>query len=220
VKNWQRQFLMGGGAAAAQWWQVAGVTCAVAYQPKGAASLSASYANLANPGTNDAAMGVAPTWTTTDGWAFDGISQYLITGYVATQAMTCLVRLSDWAGSGEVYIAIGSYKDGGTVSWLVNKSSVGGIDELYFGPIIPNSLGTTASSGIFGMAGGKGFVDGVAGTQYTGWSGTGLGLYIGAGNRDGSPIFYARVKVKAVWIGAATLTDQQVADLTAAMAAL
>ena len=49
-------------AAAAGWWVVVGKTCIAAYQPKGAASLAASYVNLQQPGTYDAAPGVAPTW--------------------------------------------------------------------------------------------------------------------------------------------------------------
>lgn len=68
-------------AAAAGWWQVAGQTCAAAYQPIGAASLAASYVNLANPGTYNAAPGVAPTLAA-GGWSFDGLTQYLTTGIV------------------------------------------------------------------------------------------------------------------------------------------
>lgn len=62
-----------GGAAsppaAAPWYLAGGAPTPIAvYQPKGAASLAASYVNLANPGTYDAAADVpgygAPTWTT------------------------------------------------------------------------------------------------------------------------------------------------------------
>jgi hypothetical protein len=48
---------------------IASSDCIAAYQPKGAASLAASYSNLNNPGTNDAAAsGGTPDWATGDGW--------------------------------------------------------------------------------------------------------------------------------------------------------
>lgn len=48
-----------------------------AYQPIGAASLAASYVNLASAGTYDAAPGTAPTFATATGWTFNGTTQYL-----------------------------------------------------------------------------------------------------------------------------------------------
>jgi hypothetical protein len=41
-----------------------------AYQPKGAASLAASYVNLANPGTHDLSTTSAPEWSASTGWGF------------------------------------------------------------------------------------------------------------------------------------------------------
>ncbi len=47
-------------AAASTWWDNNGAIsgCVAAYQPKGAADLAASYVNLANSGTYNAAPGV------------------------------------------------------------------------------------------------------------------------------------------------------------------
>jgi hypothetical protein len=61
------------------WYAVAGLlaNCILALQPRGAASLANSYINLANPGTYDAAPGVAPTLDAT-GWTFNGTTQYLL----------------------------------------------------------------------------------------------------------------------------------------------
>ena len=63
-------------------WYLAGgiakANCIAAYQPKGAASLAASYVNLVTPGTYDAAPGTAPTFDSALGWTFDGTSQYLV----------------------------------------------------------------------------------------------------------------------------------------------
>jgi hypothetical protein len=63
-----RRALLGGGRRATPWWYVAGQTCVAAYQPIGAPSLAASYVILANPGTYDAAPGVAPTFDAATGW--------------------------------------------------------------------------------------------------------------------------------------------------------
>lgn len=60
-------------AAAVPWYLSGGIAaanCIVAYQPKGAASLAASYVNLANPGTYNAEPGSAPSFDTTIGWTF------------------------------------------------------------------------------------------------------------------------------------------------------
>ena len=69
-------------SAAVPWWLSGGISaanCIAAYQPKGAADLAASYVNLANPGTYNAAPGVAPTWAAADGWTFGG-TNYLLCG--------------------------------------------------------------------------------------------------------------------------------------------
>jgi hypothetical protein len=68
-------------SSVAPWWLSGGIpaaNCIAAYQPKGAASLAASYVNLAAPGngladgTYDAVPIVAPTWNSTNGWIGDG----------------------------------------------------------------------------------------------------------------------------------------------------
>jgi hypothetical protein len=70
--------------AAVDWWQSGGISSANAlavFQPVGAASLAASYTNLANPGTNDAAPGTEPTFDPSYGWALAAASsQYLVVG--------------------------------------------------------------------------------------------------------------------------------------------
>ena len=70
----------------------ANVCCCV--PAKGAASLAASYINLANPGTYDAAPGTAPSFDTATGWTFAAASsQYLTTGIVFGVNWTILVRV-------------------------------------------------------------------------------------------------------------------------------
>ena len=79
-----------------EWWQsVAGKTPIVVYQAKGAASYAASKVNLANAGTNDAIEGTAPTWNSTDGWIFDGSTQYLLTeNFTNSNNLTIITRFS------------------------------------------------------------------------------------------------------------------------------
>jgi len=80
------------------WWLVAGISASqvvAAYQPKGAVDLAASYVNLANPGTYDAQVGVAPTLESS-GWVFNGTTQYLL-GPPSSNAGFA-VRFSDVSG--------------------------------------------------------------------------------------------------------------------------
>jgi len=81
---------------AGNWWDAGGAPTPIAvYQMKGAASLAASYVNLINPGTYDAAPGVAPTWDSTNGQIYNGTTQYLITGINQAQNMTVIIRCSN-----------------------------------------------------------------------------------------------------------------------------
>ena len=111
----RRALLSGGQAAAVVPWYLSGgilaANCIAAYQPKGAASLAASYVNLANPGTYDAAPVVAPTWDAVNGWVGDG-TQYLNTGVVPAANYSMFVRFS--GAPQNVYKALcGSYGGAG-----------------------------------------------------------------------------------------------------------
>ena len=72
------------------WWLAGGISAAdVAgvWQPKGAASLAASYLRLAGDkgyANIDPAVvgsGVAPGFDTASGWIYNGLTQFLTTGY-------------------------------------------------------------------------------------------------------------------------------------------
>lgn len=84
------------GKQSAAWWLAGGIpgsNCLAAFKPKGAASLAASYVNLASGGaTWDAAPGVAPTFDTSYGWDFNSAAyEYLVIG---SGAMFSAVPLS------------------------------------------------------------------------------------------------------------------------------
>lgn len=108
---------LGGDAAAAAlpWWNIDGMTpgsvggsCVAAYQPKAGglyfpANIAESYINRANPGTYDAAPGVAPAWGALLGWVFNGTTEYLKTGIIPVyQTWSALIQFNsvDPAGNG------------------------------------------------------------------------------------------------------------------------
>ena len=89
-------------SAAVPWWLSGGIAaanCIAAYQPKGAASLAASYVNLASPGTYNLTIPpgmTAPTWDTSYGWLGNG--KCLDTGIVPDPAtMSAVARFADTA---------------------------------------------------------------------------------------------------------------------------
>lgn len=99
-RAFQPPFATAGAAAAPPWWTAGGTipaaNCIAAYQPCGAASLTASYVNLANPGTYNAAPGTAPSWTAIGGWRFvAGTSAFLTTGITPGQGWSMAVQYAN-----------------------------------------------------------------------------------------------------------------------------
>ena len=203
------------GTPAAGWWLVAGKTCVAAYQPIGAASLAASYTNLANPGTHDAAPGTAPTHASATGWTFNGSTQYLTTGVVpGGGTWTAIARFSDVGVAGMVLGGQGG--SGQFYLWIrtnFNQVEYGNSGFLRKNP--------AASSGVFGFAGKtayrNGAPDGVINTN----NGTQIAILLGAYNTGSEiPGLLLNGKIQAVAIYSDTLSGAEVAILSAAMAAL
>lgn len=208
-------------AAAADWWEVAGKTCVAAYRAKGAASLAASYTNLADPGTYDAAPGTAPSWASGTGWTFNGSSQYLTTGITTIDdTWTFLARVSSVAGSGARGI-IGSYNSGVGASLIQIGDSV---VDAYNGLDYPSGLvqnAPTMTAGVYAMAGKTLYRNGVAeANPVPAGAGTFLTAFIGAININGSAGNFFNGNIQAVAIYSDTLTPGEIATLSAAMAAL
>lgn len=197
--------------AAGNWWEAGGATgCVAAYQPKGAASLAASYVNLANPGTYNAAPGTAPTFDTATGWAFDGLTQYLNTGVSPVSGFSMIVKFTNFSSSGNqlivgyVFEATTRFGAGGTasVNWMNYGDNQGG----------PGSRITTGTLAITPAAY---YVNSTEYTHAGTFTGTGAAITIGKGGG-----YFASVKVQAVAIYNTTLTAPQVAAISAAMSAL
>lgn len=199
-------------AAPAGWWVVAGKTCIAAYQPKGAADLAASYINLANPGTYNAAPGVAPTFNAATGWTSNG-TQWLNTGVVPAAGYTAIVRFSGFPASTGKSI-FGEYTSGARFDQSPGHAAgvifcAGG---LVFSP-------PQMASGVLGVAGQQGYRDGIAdGAAIPAWTAT-TALPIYLLNRSGGDNI-ATASIQAFVVFSSTLTPAEVLAVSTAMAAL
>lgn len=222
----RRYYTMGAMLAVRQnitsgnWWEITGETCVAAYQAKGAASLAASYVNLANPGTYDAAPGTAPTFDTATGWTFNGTTQYLTTGISPASNMSVAIRFSSAVvsvGNKCIMGARGVMGGGsGLIFWIVGSP----ITERYY----DNGSRVTVSGAVAGavlcIAGTKGYRDGIENATGLAGTATGPSMYIGATNNNGTASFYTNAQIQAAVIYSTTLDAAQVAQVSAAMAAL
>lgn len=201
---------LGGGA---KWWQVPGATCVAAYQPKGAADLAASYVNLANPGTYNAAPGVAPTLAA-GGWSFDGVDDYLSSQVSALGTTSLAIRFVWTSPNKHFYGTSGSQTRFYTQS--ANGQSIAG-----YGSGTGVLGGTAFSSGIVAAAGAEYYQNGISqGTVSGTFTGTGGAIYIGALNNGGTAASFCAVTIAAVAIYSTVLSADDVAALTTRMQAL
>lgn len=196
------------------WYLAGGITaaqCMAAYQPKGAASLAASYTNLANVGTYTAAPGTAPAFATATGWTFNGATnnRYLETGIPSNQSpVSCIVRLTP--------TSFAAYR-----SMLGNSSSTPGAFEfdleITTGKLllVRSNVAILATSSIALSLS----VDAVCGISYNGVTGA-YKFYINgiaAGNGTSASALTAGITQR---IGATTVASAVAQPLVGDMAAL
>lgn len=205
-------------AATADWWEVAGKTCVIAYQAIGAASQAASYVNLANPGTYDATPGVAPTWSSAAGWMCDG-TRYLNTGYVPPDTnLSVLVRYANMSTGVDFNTLCGSLDGSGY--YIVRASGAGvrswwngGTGGLY---VVPDTI----TSGVMGQAGLTAYFDGSSVGTIPGGTQTSGNMYVCAASFGGGTYYPFTGDVLAFVAYSDTLTGGEMATVYAAMAAL
>jgi hypothetical protein len=200
------------------WYLAGGASMPVAaYQPIGAASLAASYVNLANPGTNDAAPGVAPTWNATNGWIHAG-SEWLTTGVVPAQGYSMIVRFSSFSLS-SAYLG-GVIKTNAHFAMSPNPDASD--RQVFWYGDVARYTGSDVAGGVMALTADDGYMDGVAaGLTMGNFAATSAAIFVGAyNNGSGAATSRATVNIQAVAIYSSTLTASQVAALTAAMAAL
>ncbi len=199
------------------WYQAGGAPLPLAaYQPKGSASLAASYVNLANPGTYDAAPGVAPTFDAATGWTFNGSTQYLTTAITIGSHWSVVCRYSNVV-AGTIALFGCDDASGAGLKYYPNLSS----NHYFFNGATVKTVAGGTTSGVAAIADTIGYLDGAS--QATGMEGTppARTMYIGANNRNNtSVIWYCGCKVQAFAIYNSGLTGPQVEAISAAMAAL
>ena len=207
-------------AAAANWWEAGGASGAVAaYQPKGAASLAASYINLANPGTYDAApyptSGFAPAWNATDGWTFAG-AQRLTTSIsgvtVGSGGWSMIIRVSDAASSSGCAMGVYNASNNSFAIFPYLASRV------YYTINADNFASPQLITGTLAIAGNSGYRNGAFDKALSG-SGSPTGNIV-MGSRNEAVSIYWTGKLQAAAIYNTTLTAPQVAAISSAMAAL
>jgi hypothetical protein len=184
------------------WWMASGVTPLAAYQAKGAASLAASYINLANPGTFDIVPGVAPSFNTLTGWGFNGLTQFLRTGVVpqVNYTIICQYNLS------AAVTVFGVFETGPNTLHLVQPSSV----TTYNG--MGNAVNNPAHlTGNYGFAGYQPYRDGLPEPNMI----TALPaictleMYIGGLNVDGVAAQFSIGDISSFIVIGSTLTNPQ-----------
>lgn len=205
----------GRGGAAAAWYLAGGVSaanCVCAYQPKGAASLAASYTNLANPGTYTAVPGVAPNFNTATGWTFTG-TQNVDAGYIPQSADTIIVRFAN-----AVKLYIGMYQNASLNLAMSPLRGDGDNLRIYFHNTF-RSFSPGYANCVMAMAGVNLYLNGAAESQSGVMSATNT-VAFGFGRMNGSSIVYYQGDIVAAAIYNTTLSAAQVAAISTAMAAL
>lgn len=208
------------GGGDTPWWLTVGVTPIAAYAAKGAADLASSYINLANPGTFNAAPGVAPTWDVATGWTFNGTTQYLTTGVVPVnnQTWSVFVRYSAVTViNNRVLVGVSS---GGTGILRFFMRATPRVDYSNGGVLTVN--GSIPAAAVLAIAGNVAYRDGVAeaGNILTATGTFTQGFFIGAHNIAGVASLFFAGNIVAVWIADSTLDAAQVATMSTAMSQL
>lgn len=212
-------------AAASGWWLSGGISaanCVAAYAPKGAASLAASYSNLNNPGTNNAAPGVAPTFATASGWTFNGTTQYLTTGIVPGNNYSAIVRFTSYSAPTTSNAAIvgSAISSAPNTGLTLGKALTTGALRFRNGDVGYTDA-STATSGVMAAAGANAYLNGSSVSSGLGGSGGNANaMMIGALNFGGTINSFSSVIIIAVAIYNTTLSGSQVSALTTAMNAL
>jgi hypothetical protein len=198
-------------------WLTGGIpasNCMAAYEPKGAASLAASYLNLNSPGTNDAAPGVAPAFDPAIGWTFDGATQFLTTGLTPASTWTILVQYSGVTNAGRLF----GVECAGFVRWFIMPNSA---SKVFYYNNSNIGIAPALTAGNVGMAGTQPYRNGVAeGAPLTGGA-FDRPLYIGASNSfiAGGAYSFLAGSIAALYIYNADLAAY-VPGLVAAMATI
>lgn len=205
--------------AATPWYLAGGiniVNCIAAYQPKNATSLINSYVNLADPGTYNAAPGVAPAFATASGWTFaDSSNQHLVTGVIPDRDTGTLIIQYSGAGiaGGPTYVGVSA----GSKFTIGNYGDT--MDAARGNNNVRNAPALTA--GNYAISGNTAYRNGVAEPLTITLAGAAItsDFYIGGLNTNGAYTDYTTgpLVVQALAYYDIDLNPAQIAALVAAM---
>lgn len=201
------------GAVSVNWWEAGGATGALAvYQPKGAASLAASYTDLSG-NNNDAYTGSAPTWNSTDGWIFAG-AEYLYSGIVPGESYSTIVGITNLAYDNGIL-----FGERGDPRHYIQPRSTPVIRFAWAAGSWDHSTSDTAP--VLCLARDTGYYNGSSVvTVSSTWSGTSDEIAIGGLNRGAFVDTFATAYIQAFAIYDNELSSDQVAAITTAIQAL
>lgn len=207
----------GGGG---NWWELAGRTTIAAWQGVGAASLAASYVNLANPGTYDLTLqGSGVTWSAANGWGDNwATNNFFKTGYTPANTTTRSVFIRAIRSNTNGYtkmLANGNFSLMLSPEWNPGGAFYGNGN---FVEASPESDGDNVQ----GFAGLTPYLNGTSKTAITsGGSVQVVPVYLGGGYSNTTTCNnpYQGI-IKAVVIFNEVLDSSEVSTLTAAMQAL
>lgn len=210
------------GVVAELWYLAGGVAlanCKRAYAAIGAASQAASYVNLANPGTGDAAAVGSVSWSAAAGWgAFLSATAYLTTGYTqpANTNFTIIIRYS--GGLNGTYALSVCTDNSGLLNLGIFASLGGGVFYAH------NAQATRApqlAAGVVGLAGGQPYRNGATdGASLVAASATWRTLHIGKYNPTSGAVYSFPGNIQALAIYDANLSAAQMLAISTAMSEL
>jgi hypothetical protein len=200
-----------------QWYRKGNISAGqvvAAYQAKGAASLNASYTNLAHPGTNDLSPITAPNWSTGSGWIFDAGNQYLTTGLLPAAGYSAILRITS-ASSGTPLA-----NHNGVSTGLFFYPTSGG-NRVYANGDSSRLISGVVGSGTMAVAGLNCYLNGGGDGTIGGANvAAAYALYVGATNNAGTAANFFWGTLVAVAVYNIVLSASQVAKIHTALLAL
>ena len=206
--------------AGGDWWLAGGVNptnCVAAYQAKGAASLTASKVNMANPSTYNLIEMNTVSWDAINGWNGNG-SGYFKTGITGANAVawSMIIRFSNGGYYGDS-MAWGTITIG--KRWAININ-MGTFARVYIGNMF-DVAGAQMTSGIYSLAGDKLYENGSLIAQSNNEISTVCDELGVLGYNNGGTFTAINItKVQAIAFYNTVLTSTQIGLLTTAMESL
>jgi hypothetical protein len=219
-----------GASAKAQavtpWWLAGGVSPAnvvAAYQPKGAASLAASYINLANPGAFDAVPVAVPGWSAAAGWIFTSAQAVstvpVISGESGAKIYTMIIQFTNSQNAFNRHL-FGARTGAAATNVNVSQVNAASADLVNANRNVATSR---RNNGSYAIAGFSMYADGVflGDAPFATTTATTPALFVGASNDGAGGLFNPMtVNISAFAVYDTKLTAPQVAAISAAMSAL